>query len=510
MQNNLNTSQRVKYQFNQFVDEYITPRRSILIRTSLSIVVLLLSVAIPLLDLTRYSIFIAVLPIAIIGLNYVSQWTGLGMAVITFAALLIDFQIGTGTGSSVNAAMLALVGMIGVWLVNIVINREEISIISLETFIPLILFVVFSIISFIAGQITWYSFAGETSVAAQLGGLSIFIFSALAFWWTGSQVDKLYWLKIALITLFIGALMYYVGRIVPRSVASTFRLNLPRGAAGSMLFVWSACMALSQGLLNRRMHWILRIICLSIPVLGVYVAFFQLRGWVSGYLPLFAVMAIVFWLGFPKQGLLIGFVVAVVGLFQIQTILERYVFIGDNSYSLGTRLDAWKIVGEIASISPIFGLGPANYYNITPLFPIRGYAVQFNSHSQYVDLYAQVGIVGLVLFFWFFWRAWKLGWTLRSQVEQYSFEYAYIIGAMGGVVGTLVSAALGDWVIPFVYNIGFNGFRASILCWLFLGGLVAIKRIYRDRELEAENAPAPVRERDSSLPDSRLNNRLFT
>ena len=31
-----------------------------------------------------------------------------------------------------------------------------------------------------------------------------------------------------------------------------------------------------------------------------------------------------------------------------------------------------------------------------------------------------------------------------------------------------------DWILPFVYNIGFPGFQASVLVWLFLGGLVAL------------------------------------
>ncbi|NMC78657.1 MAG: hypothetical protein GYA59_04775 [Chloroflexi bacterium] len=33
---------------------------------------------------------------------------------------------------------------------------------------------------------------------------------------------------------------------------------------------------------------------------------------------------------------------------------------------------------------------------------------------------------------------------------------------------------LADWMLPFVYNIGFPGFQASLLVWLFLGGLVAM------------------------------------
>ncbi|MFK7803659.1 MAG: O-antigen ligase family protein [Anaerolineae bacterium] len=475
-----------------------------LIRVSLSLLVLLLSVGIPLLGLSDIAIFIAAIPILILSLNYVSKWAGLGMAAIIGAALMIDFQIGTGTGSSINAGMMALLAMVGLWIVNIVINRQKTVITSIETFVPLILFLIFSFISFLAGQITWYSFASETSFAAQVGGLSIFFFSALAFWWTATQVDHLRWLKYALVTLFLCAFVYYLGRTVPPNISRTFGLSVVGGAAGSMLFVWSACMALGQGLLNHKLSPYLRIVCLALPGLALYVAFFQLRGWVSGYLPLFAVLVVVYWLSFPKQGLLVCVVMFGAGLTQLQTILDRYVFIGDNSYSLGTRLDAWKIVGEITSISPILGLGPANYYNITPLFPIRGYAVQFNSHSQYVDLYAQTGIVGLILFFWFFWRAWKLGWFLRSTVEQNSFEHAYVVGAMGGVVGTLVSAALGDWVIPFVYNIGFSGFRASVLCWLCLGGLVAIKRIYRDKQL-AE----PMNETPSISLSSPLDQNLF-
>lgn len=41
----------------------------------------------------------------------------------------------------------------------------------------------------------------------------------------------------------------------------------------------------------------------------------------------------------------------------------------------------------------------------------------------------------------------------------------------------IVAGMLGDWVIPFVYNIGLGGFRASVLGWLFLGGLVALNNI---------------------------------
>jgi len=39
---------------------------------------------------------------------------------------------------------------------------------------------------------------------------------------------------------------------------------------------------------------------------------------------------------------------------------------------------------------------------------------------------------------------------------------------------------LGDWILPFLYNIGLMGFRASILFWLFTGGLIALARMQKE------------------------------
>ena len=39
-----------------------------------------------------------------------------------------------------------------------------------------------------------------------------------------------------------------------------------------------------------------------------------------------------------------------------------------------------------------------------------------------------------------------------------------------------------DWFLPFIYNVSFDGLQASVLLWLFLGGLLALEQM----------APAPV------------------
>jgi hypothetical protein len=54
----------------------------------------------------------------------------------------------------------------------------------------------------------------------------------------------------------------------------------------------------------------------------------------------------------------------------------------------------------------------------------------------------------------------------------------------------LVAGMLGDWVIPFVYNVGLSGFRASVLGWIFLGGLVVIHHIYTTKKKQADQGSA--------------------
>jgi O-antigen ligase len=135
-------------------------------------------------------------------------------------------------------------------------------------------------------------------------------------------------------------------------------------------------------------------------------------------------------------------------------------------------------MGQIIKISPVLGLGFANYYWYTPLFPIRGYAVSFNSHNNYVDIGAQMGLVGLVCFLWILWEVGWLGWQLRKQVTS-GFAQAYVYGALGGLAAMIVAGMLGDWILPFFYNVGLNGFRTSMLGWLFLGGLVSLEQTVR-------------------------------
>jgi len=193
-------------------------------------------------------------------------------------------------------------------------------------------------------------------------------------------------------------------------------------------------------------------------------------------------------LGKPELGIWV-FLLGVIGLVINCTSDSGVLSEGDNSYSMLTRFEAWRIMWEIIKINPVFGLGMANYYWYTPLFSILGYNVNFNSHNNYIDIVAQTGLVGLLCFLWLMWEVWRTGWRTLPRAPE-GFPRAYVIGAMGGLIGTLAAAGLGDWVIPFVYNIGLIGFRSSIFAWLFMGGLLAVANMIGRSNTDTNGVPA--------------------
>lgn len=247
---------------------------------------------------------------------------------------------------------------------------------------------------------------------------------------------------------------------------------LPDGATGSVFWIWMLAITYSQFLYNRDLNLFWKVVALSLVAATLFVSMYLGFGWKSGWIPPLVAMGIITWFRFRR----LRYVLTLGGLIVIWMIGSE--LIQSDEYSYVTRVEAWKILlNEIIKVNPVFGLGPANYRFYTPLFPIMGYWVEFNSHNNYIDIIAQIGVLGLIAFFWFAWEVWRLGWGML-KVNFGGFGNAYVVGAMGGLVGMLIAGMLGDWVIPFVYNVGLDGFRASVLGWIFLGGLVALKHIY--------------------------------
>jgi hypothetical protein len=406
------------------------------------------------------------------------RWPPLGLATLIAASLIVPFAIGTGTQTSLNVTVLLLPLLIGLWLFDMVAHQRQVRLLPSRPAWPLLALVLVATLAFISGQLPWLAFAQTAPLRAQAGGLAVFLLSAGAFLLVAHQVRDLRWLqRLTWLFLALGGL-HVAARLLPSPGRFVLRL-FPPGATGGLFWTWLVALAFSQAAFNRRLHLRWRLALGGLVLATFYANLFQAQSWASGWLPPLVAVLATLWAGAPRLGLLTTLAAGVLAARNTQEVINLIMI--NEEYSLVTRLEAWRILAEILKVNPILGLGPANYYWYTSLYPLLGWYVKFNSHNQYVDIIAQTGLLGLACFLWFAWEVGRLGWRLRARVPA-GFAQAYVYGALGGLAGTLAAGMLADWVLPFVYNVGLDGFRASVLGWLFLGGLVSLEQITRQAE----------------------------
>jgi O-antigen ligase len=440
------------------------------LRPLLVISELLLIAALAFMASQRQLTLVLLLPLSVSLVLTFLRWPSLGLIAASLAGLVVPFSGPSG----LNATMILVGLLLGLWLLDIISNRGRNQFALSRTIWPLLSFLLVAVISFGVGQLPWLTFALHAPMGAQLGGLAIIVLSAGTFLLVANQLRDLRWLsRITWAFLAIGTLSVLVRSVLPAIGISTRNFFQP---VGPVFYVWLVALAFSQAVLNEDLHRGWRLVLGGVVLVTLYVLFFLKFGDKSGWLSAFVCIAAIVGARSWRAGLALAPVAALSALYLWSKLIAT------DEYSISTRFDAWTIMAQIIRFSPILGLGFANYYWYTPLFPIRGYAVSFNSHNNYVDILAQTGLVGLVCYLWLLWEIGWLGWQLRKHVPA-GFAQAYVYGALGGLAGMAVAGMLGDWVLPFFYNVGLTGFRSSMLGWLFLGGLVSLEQMVIKQKL---------------------------
>jgi hypothetical protein len=407
----------------------------------------------------------------------------LGVFALILATLIARQQFSTGTQVSLNVAALLVPSLFFLWIAEMV-RRRAVRFVPSSCNRPLLLFLCASLLALLVGNVLWDPVVPRTSsfVLVQLAQWSVFAFSAFAFWLAGNLVTDEAWLcRLAWTFLVLGgglAILWGmpgVGSLV-RSFSTVALIRAP-------FWVLLAALAGGQLLFNDRLSATSRWFLLAVSVVVVFYAFVWQREGASNWVGVAAVAGVLSWLRFPR--LRWPVVVLLVSLTAVGLLIPTvYEFAGgDHEWftSGGSRLALIRRVVELTLRNPITGLGPAAYrpYGLTdPL--VYAHIVWMNprlsSHNNYVDVFAHAGLLGLGLFLWFLGEVGWLGWRL-SRRYQTGFLAGYVNGMFAAWAGMVVIMMLADWFLPFVYNIGFPGFQASVLVWMFLGGLVAVEQM---------------------------------
>jgi O-antigen ligase len=418
------------------------------------------------------------IPSAIVATLILIKWPGLGFYAVMVCALLVPMTIGTGTGVDANPTVILIAGVLGVWLF-LMIKHPNLRLRPSRLNRPMALFLVAGLASTAIGTVLWDPSVprGNNFLLVQFAQWAIWAFSAGAMWLTGILVrDEAGLRRLTFFFLALaGVLAIALAILGDRLTIGTYALHR------APFWILVTALALGQLLFNCQLAPRWRAFALAVCAAVVVFVFFGQRDRTSYLVGVASTGGFLVWLKWARwRGLLI--VSAIVCGFAFRS--QLYEFAGGDSKweeSGGSRLVLINRVIEVTARNPITGIGPAAYRPYARMQPLPYGNIYWpeplvNSHNNYVDLYSQLGVVGLALFAWFAIELVLLALRVRSRFRD-GFALAYASSMLALWIGSLAIMAFADWILPFVYNIGFLGFQASILVWIFLGGLISLDRL---------------------------------
>jgi hypothetical protein len=404
----------------------------------------------------------------------------LGLLTLLVAALLINWQVGTGTAVNLNLAALLLPVLLSLWFLDMV-RRRDIRLVLSPTYLPLLLFLLASLFSLLVGIVTWDPLIPRSNnfLLVQLAQWAIFALSAGSFLLSANLIrdeDDLHLLTLGFLVI--------VGIVVILQWLPGFDNLINRFATVAFIRapLWALVAALAGGqlLYNRNLSLPWRVFLITMIGYVFYYSFFLNRESSSTWIGVGAAFGVLVWLRYPRMRWLVILVVAGTTIAGILFPAVWNFAGGADAWfeTGGSRIALTQRVLEVTMRNPITGLGPAAYRPYANATPLQYEHVIWNqpsvsSHNNFVDLFAHGGILGLILFAWFCWEVYRLGMRLHRRFAT-GFVAGYVNAMLAMGAASLVLMLFADWILPFVYNIGFPGFQASVLVWLFMGGLVAI------------------------------------
>ena len=418
----------------------------------------------------------------VIGLIVLLRKPVLGLFAVVASALVIPIELGTGTEVALNVPTMLIPALLGIWILGMV-RRRELYLIPSQTTKPLFLFLFAGLIALFIGNVYWDPMVPRSGsfILVQLAQWAIFAFSAGSFWLFGNLAEDETWPKYLTygFLLLAGCLSFFIAR--PNGLNLVYYNRLPITLDRAPFWVLLTALTIGQLLFNRKLAIVFRIFLVGILVAIFVYAFIRQRETLSNWLGVVAAAGVLVWLRFTHlRGAII--ILVIVGLVVLFPMVYEFAGGADEwAESGGSRLALIGRVVDVTMRNPITGLGPAAYRPYARMEPLsyRGaywIGPLISSHNNYIDIFSHTGIIGLGLFLWFMVELGRLAWRLTKHFKE-GFAAGYVNAMFAAWAGALVIMLFADWFLPFVYNIGFPGFQASVLVWLFLGGLLVFEQI---------------------------------
>jgi hypothetical protein len=412
-------------------------------------------------------LFVAVAIVGLVFAPVVFLNLEMGSVIILLAGTATHWYVSKGiTPALILTALLAMA-----WLVEQVILKRRLELVKSPVMAPALVFITVAVVSLPWGRTMADPFLIDWPGVEliQLAQLAVLVLSPVALILTSNLVTTKGHLKV-LVFAFIG--LTTIG-IFAEFLRLPFWLNL-RGLTST----WAVSLLYGQLLFNKRLSKKLRLAFLALIGVWLYTRFFRGIVWKSGWLPVVIVIGVITLLR-SKVLFLLLLVFLLISVFVFHGWWED-VWAAENAES-GNRFDKWAFLFEHDSTRGhwLLGTGPFGYarYFMT-YFPDNA----ASTHSNYIDLFLQMGVVGCAAFLWLIGAIACIGYRLHVTPIEDQFIVGFVGSTLGGLVAVLAAMFLGDWFTPFVLNQGLHGFSWTVNSWIFLGALVAVPSILENEQ----------------------------
>lgn len=416
----------------------------------------------------------------------------IGLTLLILSGATVPFSLGTGTESSINLAMLIMGLLTAVWLVRMVLAKQ-VRLVPTGLNAPLLGFLVASMLSWIAGDLVVsrsITLPGNI-LLIHAGQFGIYLLLAAAFFLAANH------------QLGEGMLKVWAGFLILAGIfIVAYQAILVGGRQDvaywtGMLYMWPFVLLLAQLLFNPDLSRGVKLLGWGVLVIWAYWAVQITITWKGGWVPAFLAFGMLLllksWRLFLVAMLILTLVFFAVGP---EAVLEALLRSEDASAD-PVRWNLWLDVFRMGTRSFLFGTGLGNYryYWLDPTFEslsynyVNTYAFRHDNytppaHNMLADIFAQTGALGLFFLLWVLVAALRLGFRVR-RLSISGFSRAHANGVLCGFLAAIVSSFfIADWLIPYVYNIGFNGFPQAAYSWLLLGTLVPLASWAKGKETD--------------------------
>jgi hypothetical protein len=396
-----------------------------------------------------------------------------GVFAILLATFFVRFALPTGTNSRIPASMVLAGLMVAVWILGMVF-RHEIRLAPTRTNLPLIGFVIVSILSYPWSWLSWrpefwtWTTPGKFQIA-QFGGLALMVLLPATFLMTFNLLRDKKWYTWMVILMAVIALPELAQRLMQKTLFFT-----GLGIAGPGLFHdWLIAMLYAQLLFNRSLPKWARVFFIVIIISWFFWAFIIQIKWLSGWVPTALAILFLTFIKSKRATILLICLMALPFLFASGYYYETIWL--DSQKMDFNRFWMWRVIIfdlTLTKAGILLGAGPAGY---APYFMTYYPGLAMSAHNNYVDIIAETGLIGFFFFLWFLVEVLRSGWRLHSKLDD-GLLLGFNNGVLAGFIAILGAMMLDDWFIPLTYNNGLDGFGMTVYGWILIAAMVGLER----------------------------------